>query len=193
MKMSLALPLIKHMLGVPISFSDLEFLDEDLYRNCRWLKKNDQADMLALDFTVQVVTSEGRSENVELKPGGSMIAVTDENKAEYLDLLLKHYMFESISSQLSAFLKGFYDIVPTFLISVFDYQEFDLLLSGIPAIDCNDWRMYSEIRWIKLETPTVAETTIVNWFWDTVKSFSPEERARLLQFATGTSRVRRPT
>ncbi|EQC31071.1 hypothetical protein SDRG_11257 [Saprolegnia diclina VS20] len=188
-KMSLALPLIKHMLGVPISFSDLEFLDEELYRNCRWLKKNDQAELLSLDFTVSVVTPDGKYATVDLKPNGADIPVTDDNKAEYLDLLFKHYMFESMSTQLAAFLKGFYEIVPLFLISVFDYQEFDLLLSGIPDIDCGDWRAYSEVRWVKLEQPTPTETAVVNWFWSVVQSFSGEERARLLQFATGTSRV----
>ncbi|CAK4081378.1 unnamed protein product [Aphanomyces euteiches] len=186
MKMSLALPLIKHMLEVPISFSDLEFLDEELYRNCHWLKKNDKAELLSLDFTVQGLTS---TEIIELVPGGANIDVTDANKGEYLDLLLKYHMFQSISAPLNAFLKGFYDIVPLFLISVFDYQEFDLLLSGIPDIDTNDWRMYSEIRWIKLETPSPAETAVVEAFWSVVAKFSPEERARLLQFATGTSRV----
>ncbi|ETW04710.1 hypothetical protein H310_03865 [Aphanomyces invadans] len=186
MKMSLALPLIKHMLEVPISFSDLEFLDDELYRNCKWLKSNNQAELLSLDFTVQGLTN---FEVIELVPGGASINVTDDNKAEYLDLLLKFHMFGSIASPLAAFLKGFYDIVPLFLISVFDYQEFDLLLSGMPDIDTNDWRMYSEIRWIKLETPSVAETAVVDWFWSVVAKFSPEERARLLQFATGTSRV----
>ncbi|TYZ61748.1 hypothetical protein PybrP1_001074 [[Pythium] brassicae (nom. inval.)] len=53
MKMSLALPLIKHLLSVPISFSDLEFLDEDLYKNAMWMKKNDHAELLNIDFTVQ--------------------------------------------------------------------------------------------------------------------------------------------
>ncbi|KAF0684516.1 Aste57867_23515 [Aphanomyces stellatus] len=186
MKMSLALPLIKHMLEVPISFSDLEFLDEELYRNCRWLKKNNQAHLLSLDFTVQGLTN---NEVIELVRGGADIDVTDDNKAEYLDLLLQFHMFKSIASPLNAFLKGFYDIVPLFLISVFDYQEFDLLLSGIPDIDTNDWRMYSEIRWIKLETPSAAETAVIDWFWSIVAKFTPEERARLLQFATGTSRV----
>ncbi|OQR85369.1 HECT E3 ubiquitin ligase [Achlya hypogyna] len=188
-KMSLALPLIKHMLGVPISFSDLEFLDEELYRNCRWLKKNDQAELLSLDFTVQVVTPDGSYATIDLKPNGANIEVTDANKAEYLDLLFKHYMFESMSTQLAAFLKGFYEIVPLFLISVFDYQEFDLLLSGIPDIDCGDWRAYSEVRWIKLEQPSTTESAVVGWFWNVVQGFSGEERARLLQFATGTSRV----
>ncbi|DAZ98341.1 TPA: hypothetical protein N0F65_007148 [Lagenidium giganteum] len=189
MKMSLALPLIKHMLGVPISFSDLEFLDEDLYKNAVWMKKNDHAELLNIDFTVQVITSEGKSETIELVPNGKNIDVTDENKKEYLELLLRHYMFNSISDQLNAFLKGFYDIVPAELVTVFDYQEFDLMLSGVPDIDVNDWYKHSEVRWIKLEKPTQAEERVLEWFWEILAAFTPEERARLLQFATGTSRV----
>ncbi len=30
---------------------------------------------------------------------------------------------------------------------------------------------------------------IIQWFWSVLKSFSQEERARLIQFATGTSKV----
>ncbi|KAG7402263.1 hypothetical protein PHYBOEH_003522 [Phytophthora boehmeriae] len=189
MKMSLALPLIKHILGVPISFSDLEFLDEDLYKNAMWMKQNDHAELLAIDFTVQVITSEGKSSTVELVPGGADRDVTDENKKEYLELLLKHYMFESISEQLGALLMGFYDVMPQFLIAVFDYQEFDLLLSGVPELDVNDWHTHSEVRWVKLEKPTPVETRVLKWFWECMASFTSEERARLLQFATGTSRV----
>uniref|UniRef100_A0AAV1TT09 HECT-type E3 ubiquitin transferase n=1 Tax=Peronospora matthiolae TaxID=2874970 RepID=A0AAV1TT09_9STRA len=189
MKMSLALPLIKHILGVPISFSDLEFLDEDLYKNALWMKQNDGADLLAIDFTVQVITSEGKSQTVELVPGGATRDVTDENKKEYLELLLKHYMFESISEQLGALLMGFYDVMPQFLITVFDYQEFDLLLSGVPELDVNDWHAHSEVRWVKLEKPTPVEHRVLKWFWECMAEFTSEERARLLQFATGTSRV----
>ncbi|KAF4324484.1 hypothetical protein BBO99_00000150 [Phytophthora kernoviae] len=185
MKMSLALPLIKHILGVPISFSDLEFLDEDLYKNAMWMKQNDHADLLAIDFTVQVITSEGKSSTRELVPGGADRDVTDENKKEYLELLLKHYMFESISEQLGALLMGFYDVMPQFLIAVFDYQEFDLLLSGVPELDVNDWHTHSEVRWVKLEKPTPVELRVLNWFWECMTSFTSEERARLLQFATG--------
>jgi E3 ubiquitin ligase SMURF1/2 len=189
MKMSLALPLIKHILEVPISFSDLEFLDEELYKNALWMKQNDHAELLAIDFTVQVITSEGKSETIELVPGGKNIDVTDSNKKQYLELLLKHYMFGSIAPQLTALLRGFYDIVPQFLVTVFDYQEFDLLLSGVPDINVGDWRTYSEVRWIKLEKPTPAEQRVIDWFWDTLANFTSEEKARLLQFTTGTSRV----
>lgn len=32
-------------------------------------------------------------------------------------------------------------------------------------------------------------TNVVIWFWEVVKAFNKEDRARLLQFVTGTSKV----
>ena len=37
---TLSLPLRKQILSLPITFSDLEFVDEELFRNLRWLKVN---------------------------------------------------------------------------------------------------------------------------------------------------------
>jgi hypothetical protein len=34
---TLSLPLRKQILALPITFSDLEFVDEELFRNLRWL------------------------------------------------------------------------------------------------------------------------------------------------------------
>ena len=47
----LALPVCKHILGIPITFSDLEFVDNDLYKNLKWLRENTGVESLALDFT----------------------------------------------------------------------------------------------------------------------------------------------
>lgn len=47
----LALPLCKHILGIPITFSDLEFVDNDLHKNLKWLRDNHGVESLALDFT----------------------------------------------------------------------------------------------------------------------------------------------
>ena len=41
-------------------------------------------------------------------------------------------MRESIKSQIDSFLKGFYDIIPKDLISIFNEQELELLISGLP-------------------------------------------------------------
>jgi hypothetical protein len=130
---------------------------------------------------------------VDLKPGGRDIDVTDENKLEYLALVLKYRMLDSVAEQLGALLTGLYEIVPKHLLAVFDYQELDFFLCGLPTINVKDWETQSRIRHFAPETDTSArdkERKVVSWFWDVVSNrFNDEERARLLQFATGSSRV----
>ncbi|KAL3674541.1 hypothetical protein V7S43_000489 [Phytophthora oleae] len=187
----LALPLLKHVLGIPISFSDLEFLDEELHRNCKWLRSNNRVEALCLTFSVML---ENGTE-VDLKENGRNIDVTDENKEEYLRLILEHRMLDSIADQLQEFLMGIYDVVPKALLSVFDYQELELILCGIPTIDTEDWRSNTHVRYIKPDENKKSKITeeeqngVLEWFWIVVEGLAPEERAKLLQFVTGTSRV----
>jgi hypothetical protein len=63
----------------------------------------------------------------------------ESNKSEYLQLRLKHRMLDSIKPQLESFLKGIYEVVPPDLLSVFDYQELELLMCGIEELDVDDW------------------------------------------------------
>ncbi|KAG1693590.1 hypothetical protein DVH05_023354 [Phytophthora capsici] len=189
----LALPLLKHLLGVPISFSDLEFLDAELHRHTLWLRDNEGVEALALDFTAYHVGTDGSVVTVELKPGGNDIPVTDANKEEYLSLLLKHKMFGGVQEQLEALLQGLYDVLPRSLLAVFDYQELELLVCGMPSIDVVDWESHTDVRYMRADhgfnKPAASEVQVVKWFWNAVRAFSQEERARLLQFVTGTSRV----
>ncbi|KDO22468.1 hypothetical protein SPRG_12751 [Saprolegnia parasitica CBS 223.65] len=185
-----ALPLLKHILGVPISFSDLEFLDEELCKNANWLRTNSNVENLCLDFTVQTLDANGKPlPPIELKPNGASIPVTDANKDEYLILLLKHYMFDSVQDQITALLKGLYDVIPRNLLSVFDYQELELLICGVPNIDVDDWERHADVKYQDFDHPTKLEKRVVEWFWIVVRDFTQEQRARLLQFVTGTSRV----
>jgi E3 ubiquitin-protein ligase HUWE1 len=41
-------------------------------------------------------------------------------------------------------LEGFYDIIPKRLISIFNEQELELLISGLPNIDIEDLRTNTE-------------------------------------------------
>lgn len=78
---------------------------------------------------------------------------------------------------------GFHDIVPADLISVFNEQELELLISGLPDIDVEDWKNNTDY------TNWTASAPQIQWFWRAVRSFDKEERAKLLQFITGTSKV----
>src|ERR1700761_805934 len=81
------------------------------------------------------------------------------------------------------FQKGFHDIVPADLISIFNEQELELLISGLPDIDVDDWKNNTEYHNYQASSPQI------QWFWRAIRSFDKEERAKLLQFVTGTSKV----
>jgi hypothetical protein len=117
----LSLPMLKHILSVPISFSDLEFEDGELYANLLYVRDHTGADALDLDFTVEVEHL-GLRQTHELIAGGKDIAVTDANKADYLLRRFKFRMLDSISEQLWHFLCGLYEVLPKEALSVFDYQ-----------------------------------------------------------------------
>nr|CCA21368.1 HECT E3 ubiquitin ligase putative [Albugo laibachii Nc14] len=198
----LALPFLKHILGIPISFSDLQFLDDQFHRSAREIQRSDDVKSLCLDFTVTrsidpiLLEDNCRSIKVskpvihELVENGREKDVTNENKHEYLDLLFKYHMLDSIADQLLAFLTALYDVVPEGLLKLFDYQELELLMCGVPTLDVKDWRKHCEFKYRKAQHPTFKETQNVKWFWEILeKEFSNQDRVRLLQFTTGTSRV----
>ncbi|KAL4159671.1 hypothetical protein PRNP1_000244 [Phytophthora ramorum] len=178
----LASPLLKLILGYPLSFEDLEDLDPEVYSNLRWLLENDNVDALDLDFTV--TTKDGDSyRDIELVPGGSAIPVTDSNKREFVELKWQYLLVESVAPQLQVFLQGLYEIVPRELLLLFDPEEFDFLLCGSDEIDVDDWERntkYSE---------DLHHHRSLKWFWELVREMPNEYRRRLLQFSTGSSRV----
>jgi E3 ubiquitin-protein ligase HUWE1 len=53
----------------------------------------------------------------------------------------------------------------------------------MPDIDIDDWRNNTEYHNYSPSSPQI------KWFWRAVRSFDAEEKAKLLQFATGTSKV----
>ncbi|CAF3003262.1 unnamed protein product [Rotaria sp. Silwood2] len=74
-------------------------------------------------------------------------------------------------------------VVPQQWIQIFDERELELLLCGISKIDILDWERNTIYK-------NYTETTKhVQWFWQFVREITDEQRARLLQFVTGTCRV----
>jgi len=86
----------------------------------------------------------GLTEIRDLKSNGRNIPVTEENKREYVQLACQMKMTSSIRAQIKSFLEGFYEIIPKKFISIFNEQEMELLISGMPTIDIDDLRQNTE-------------------------------------------------
>lgn len=114
--------------------SDLETSDPEFFKSLEIIREND-VDAMGLDLTFSTETYHfGQSVTVDLIPSGRDIAVTESNKMEYLRLIAQFHMTTAIDAQINAFKEGFYELVPMDLISLFDAQELELLISGLPDI-----------------------------------------------------------
>ena len=134
----------KHILGIPVRYTDMESVDLQFYKNLVMLLEND-IQQLGLELTFSLDASEfGVNKVIELIPNGATMNVTNENKHEYVRLVCQEKMIGSIRQQINSFLEGFYTIIPKSLISIFNEQELELLISGLPDIDIEDLKANTE-------------------------------------------------
>ncbi|XP_020291402.1 E3 ubiquitin-protein ligase Nedd-4 isoform X2 [Pseudomyrmex gracilis] len=175
-------PFYKMMLGKSIDLKDMESVDSEYYNSLLWIKENDPSE-LELTFCLDE-ESFGHTSQRELKPDGANIPLTDENKDEYISLVIQWRFVSRVQEQMNAFLEGFNALIPPTLVKIFDEHELELLMCGIQHIDVKDWKQNTLYK-----GDYHANHIVVQWFWRVVLSFSNEMRSRLLQFVTGTSRV----
>ncbi|KAG7393574.1 hypothetical protein PHYPSEUDO_007411 [Phytophthora pseudosyringae] len=173
----LSIPLLKHILGAPLKLSDLYLLDETVYSSMMWILENDNTNALGLNFKV---------EGVELIPSGTDVALHDGNKQLYVAKVAQYYLFDSVRAEISSIMDGLHSVISDTVLHVFDFKELDLLLSGLPQIDVNDWRQHTDVRFYEQNTH---EFELIGWFWEILESLSQDQRGRLLQYVTGSSGV----
>ena len=61
--------------------------------------------------------------------------VTEDNKKEYVDLIVEYRISRRVKEQFEAFMSGFSELIPQELINVFDERELELLIGGMSEID----------------------------------------------------------
>ncbi|KAF6824023.1 HECT-domain-containing protein [Colletotrichum musicola] len=175
--------LYKMILGKSVVLADMEGVDADFHRSLQWMLDNDiSGGILEQTFSTEderfgVMTVE------DLIPNGRNIDVTNENKKEYVDLMVKWRIEKRIAEQFQAFKEGFHELIPQDLINVFDERELELLIGGIAEIDVDDWKKHTDYRGY------TESDEVIQFFWQTIRSWDGEQKSRLLQFATGTSRI----
>jgi len=131
-------------------------------------------------YFVSVATELRPSE--PLCPGGSEKIVTEANKCEYLTLLCEHFLCGGMQEQIQALLAGFWDIFPRndLRLAELDHRDLALLIAGYGTLDVKEWKSHAKYN---------SSIKTVEWFWEVLATLSGEERARLLHFVTGNSRL----
>lgn len=105
----------KRILGKPVSVKDMESFDPDYYKSLSWMLSNDITDIITETFSVED-DEFGITKIHDLIENGRNIPVTEENKHDYVRLVVEHKLLSSVKDQMEHFLKGkeqptFFDLI----------------------------------------------------------------------------------
>lgn len=126
----------------------------------------------------------GTVEVHDLIEDGRNVDVSNENKNQYIELMVQWRAVTRVRQQVEAVKKGIFEIIPFDALAVFSDHELEFLFCGVSEIDFEDWKNNTLYRRYS------ASDQVIQWFWKIVKEeFDNVKRAQLLQFATGTSRI----
>jgi E3 ubiquitin-protein ligase HACE1 len=190
---------IKAVFEFELTPADLESVDPDAYKQkVLYIRDCDRTALedLELTFTDQndndmkllYDSLAERDACVELKEGGAEISVTEENKAEYIQLLVEHRVVGAIRPQITAFRNGLGGFVTAALQAKLRQcataADMQLLMCGVQEIDVDDWQASAEYS-----GGFDASSRTVLWFWAAVRRMTNEERSALLLFCTGSARA----
>ena len=148
-----------------------------MHSSVKWILGNDNTAALGLNFTI---------EGAELIRSGTDVSLHDGNKELYVTKVVQYYLFDSVRVEILKIMEGLRSVISGTVLHVFDFKELDLLLSGLPQIDVDDWRQHTEIRFYEQSSH---ELLVIEWFWEILESFTQDQRGRLLQYVTGSSGV----
>ncbi|KUF88030.1 hypothetical protein AM588_10003172 [Phytophthora nicotianae] len=126
----------KKLMGCTLGLEDLELALPDLGRGLRQLL-NFEGDVEGVyqrnfEYSYEVF---GEVKTVELKPGGSSIPVTNDNREEYVALYVDYVLNRSVSRQYAAFHHGFHQVCNDEVLSMFRWEELQLLICGSSDLD----------------------------------------------------------
>ena len=174
---------LNFLLGKHSKLHDLKDVDRGLYNFLCWLLDNNISEIEDHFYFVYEFEVFGERKQVELKPGGSEIRLTDKNKIAYVRLILGYVLKRRIYPQVEAFLSGFHMCINRLHIKHFGVRELGRLISGLSYLNIDDWQKntrYSDID---------SQSDQILWFWRFVRSLDHQTLHKLLQFATGSSTV----
>jgi len=139
------------------------------------------ANTFCLDFTVSF-QDEGQSRTKELKPGGKDLAVTLENRAEFVTLYCDWALTEGVAKQFEPFKRGFSRVCESPLLQAFTGDELSRIVMGETDIELDNLRPKA-----KYEGYTAASECMF-WFWSVLQDFDSSHRRLFLSFVTGSDR-----
>ena len=125
----------------------------------------------------------------DLRPNGSEIPVTNENRLVYISFMARHRLQVQPHAQTSAFLRGLGAMIQPSWLSMFNQSELQTLVGGgTSEIDVSDLRRNTYYGGVFVIGDDNEEHPTVKMFWEVMQAFSDQQRRKVLKYVTSTPR-----
>jgi hypothetical protein len=165
----------------PLTVLDLQEIDGDLGRSLLEWRNDYLAD--GADYKLIFAVNGRGNEVIPLVKGGENRRVTAENFDEYLRAIVEYHLTTAVSVAFGAFADGFSRVPETRVMRRLTARDLDLLLTGTDVEDWSELKQTVTYKNYSKESPAVA------LFWKIFDDLSSGEKAKMLQFVTGSSRA----
>mmetsp|Transcript_13682 Transcript_13682/g.26535 ORF Transcript_13682/g.26535 Transcript_13682/m.26535 type:complete len:829 (-) Transcript_13682:59-2545(-) len=180
----------KKLMGVKLRLEDFASLDKGTADGLQKLLQFDEAkegstveNTFCQTFSY-TYDSWGQSIEVDLKEEGKSIALTAENREEYVELYVDFVLNKAVQRQYGAFAQGFRVVAEGDPLKLFRWEELELLICGNPEFDFE--ALQESARY---EDGFTEDSQTVKDFWDIVHGMSLADQKKLLFFCTGSDRA----
>lgn len=182
------LPLLvyKKLLDIKTSYDDLKEVDPALAHGLDQLLQypgDDVEEVFCRTFEVQS-DFYGEVRKWEVKPGGAAVAVTKDNREEYVRLYTDWWLNQSVKDEFQAFAQGFHLVCGGPALTLFRHEELELLVCGLPHLDFKELEKQA-----RYDGGYHAGHPSIRQFWSVVHSFTLEQKKKFLFFTSGCDRA----
>jgi hypothetical protein len=190
----------KNDVSIQLILNETKDLDYEMYNSLKWMAENNITNIIYEKFSVSIVERKidpvskigmTSMREVSLCADGEHRDVTEENKMEYIKLLVDWKTHYAVNQYLEPFLLGFHEIVPLNILqeSEIEPNELHLLLNGKPEVDVDELRAYCIYQGEMEDSLWGEENEIVVWFWQVLRDLPQDDVRTILCFFTGSARV----
>lgn len=175
----------KKLLKVPTTIDDLEQLNPELVRGFKQLLafEGDVEQTFCKNFVGETVAFD-EVELHELKPGGSEISLTRDNREEFVQLYVDWFLNHSVSHLFDSFYRGFWKVCGGEMLQTCMPEELELMICGNSELN-----FYELQQTTRYENGYTEKSAVVVWFWEIVHAYDLEHKKKFLSFTTGSDRA----
>lgn len=179
------LALYKKLLNEAPNINDLKELNPLVWKSMQSLLNYPDDDVeevfcLSFELTRHIF---GENKTIELKPNGSNISVTKDNRKEYVDLYVDYVFNKAVEEQFRGFLKGFMKVCGGRVMKLFKPHELMAVIVGNEDYNWEEFEQNAEYK-----NGYDSNDATIRMFWEVFHELSNEEKKKFLLFLTGSDR-----